>query len=240
MSGVLPVRALPPGPLVVWTDLHLRRDAEPEIAAFAEQVDGVPHATTLLILGDLFDAWTGPETARPEAFAPLRTVFARRAAAGAATWLLRGNRDVLMTPGQARSLGVELADRVTAEVDGTLVLFSHGDEACLNDRPYQRLRRALRHPLVRGTLRLIPAPGRRRLGRWMRGRSTAAIARKPLDAMALDLAAADRALAAAGAEIGVIGHLHEEAEHALPSGRRLLVRPAWEPGQPAWTGPAAR
>ncbi|MAW60510.1 MAG: hypothetical protein CMJ94_06715, partial [Planctomycetes bacterium] len=73
MSRVLPDLVLPGGPLAVWTDLHLRPEAPAEIAAFAAQVEAVSADTTLLLLGDLFDAWTGPETFRSTAFEPQST-----------------------------------------------------------------------------------------------------------------------------------------------------------------------
>ena len=236
MSRVLPDLVIPAGPLVVWTDLHLRPEAPDEILAFAAQVDGVPHDQTLLLLGDLFDAWTGPETLRPEAFAPLRTALTGRAKAGGSTILLRGNRDVLMRPEQGPALGLELADRVLWDGPAGPVLFSHGDEYCLHDRPYQRLRRTLRRPSVRGLLRLLPAGVRTWMGRRMRSHSQEAVARKPLDVLALDLQAAERALVERGAQRAVIGHLHAPAEHALGSSRSLQVLPAWEPAQAPWTG----
>lgn len=236
MSRVLPDLVHPAGPLVVWTDLHLRPEAPEEILAFAAQVDGVAPDQTLLLLGDLFDAWTGPETLRPEAFAPLRTALQGRAAVGGRTILLRGNRDVLMRPEQGAAIGLELADRVLWDGPSGPVLFSHGDEYCLNDRPYQRLRRTLRRPTVRGLLRLLPAGVRTWMGRRMRSHSLGAVSRKPLDVLALDLQAAETALVERGAQHAVIGHLHAAAEHPLEGARSLQVLPAWEPAQEPWTG----
>jgi UDP-2,3-diacylglucosamine hydrolase len=239
VSRVLPDFTLPAGPLAVWTDLHLRPEAPAEIEAFAAQVDAVPGETTLLILGDLFDAWTGPETARPDAFRPLRTALAARASLGSRNLLLRGNRDVLMRPAQAEALGLTLADRVLWQGPAGPVLFSHGDEYCLNDRPYQRLRRTLRRPSVRGLLHLLPPPVRTWMGRRMRSHSQDAVSRKPLDVLALDLQAAEQALQGAAAGLAVIGHLHVAARHDLAGGRTLQVLPAWEPAQAAWTGSTA-
>jgi UDP-2,3-diacylglucosamine hydrolase len=119
------------------------------------------------------------------------------------------------------------------------VLFSHGDEYCWNDLPYQRLRRTLRRPLVRGVLRCLPAFVRIWMGKKMRGHSQEAVARKPLDTLALDLSAVERALDQASAGLAVIGHLHAAANHDLEGGKRLLVLPAWQPNQPAWTSPEA-
>jgi UDP-2,3-diacylglucosamine hydrolase len=239
LTQVLQDRELAAGPLVVWTDLHLQAEAPDEIQAFATQIEAIPAGETLLILGDLFDAWTGPESAVASAFAPLRAALAERYAAGQASILLRGNRDVLMRPSQAAALGVDLADRVLWQGPAGPVLFSHGDEYCLNDLPYQCLRRTLRRPLVRGLLRCMPARTRVWIGRRMRGHSQQAVARKPLDALALELPAAQAALDRAQAGLAVIGHLHAPAVHALEAGKKLIVLPAWQPNQPAWTCPEA-
>ena len=241
MSRVLPDLVLPGGPLAVWTDLHLRPEAPAEIAAFAAQVEAVSADTTLLLLGDLFDAWTGPETFRSTAFEPLRAALQARRQAGQRSILLRGNRDVLLRPAQAPTVGMEIADRVLWEPPNGAgkVLFSHGDEYCLNDAPYQRLRRTLRRPSVRGLLRALPAPVRTWMGRRMRSHSQEAVARKPLNVLVLELDAARSALEAVGAQHAVIGHLHAPAEHDLGAGQRLQVLPAWEPGQAAWTGSPA-
>lgn len=248
MSQVLPDLVLGSAPLTVWTDLHLREAQPDEILAFAQQVDAVDSDRILLILGDLFDAWTGPESVGADAFAPLRSTLRGRAAAGARTILLRGNRDVLMEPRQAEALGLELADRVLWEPprgrqEGApapaAILFSHGDEYCLNDAPYQKLRRTLRRAWVRAVLRALPARLRIAMGRRMRRHSQGAVARKPLDVLSLELPAAAAALARVGARTAIIGHLHAAAEHDLGSGGRLQVLPAWEPGQAPWTSPTA-
>ena len=239
MSQVLPDVYLPAGPLCVWTDLHLHAGAPGEIRAFSSQVEALPDGAVLLILGDLFDAWTGPESVRAAEFAPLRSALHARELAGEKTILLRGNRDVLMRPSQAKVLGMVLADRVLWEGPDGPVLFSHGDEYCLNDQPYQRLRRTLRRPWVRGILRCLPASLRIWMGKKMRGHSQEAVARKPLDTLALELGAAERALERAQSSLAVIGHLHSPAEHALTGEKRLIVLPAWEQNQSAWTSPDA-
>ena len=239
LTQVLPDRVLAAGPLVVWTDLHLQAEAPDEIRAFSSQIEALPAGETLLILGDLFDAWTGPESVAAPEFAPLRTALAARQATGQASILLRGNRDVLMRPSQAAALGLSLADRVLWQRPAGSILFSHGDEYCLNDQPYQRLRRTLRRPLVRAILRCLPARVRVWMGKKMRGHSQEAVARKPLDTLALELPAAERALDAAQSGLAVIGHLHAPAEHQLAGEKRLIVLPAWQPKQPAWTSPEA-
>lgn len=62
------------------------------IAALDEAIAGV---TELFLLGDLFEAWTGDDTADPAAEA-LADALARLADTGVRTRVLRGNRDFLL------------------------------------------------------------------------------------------------------------------------------------------------
>ncbi|RMH05404.1 MAG: UDP-2,3-diacylglucosamine diphosphatase [Planctomycetota bacterium] len=217
----------------VVADLHLRPEEPEEIAAFAAQVRELAGAgADLAVLGDLVDAWPGPGHWREPAWAPLLAAARELTAAGGRLWLLRGNRDVLFEPADLAPLGARLADALLAPAEEGLALLSHGDEYCLRDRPYQRLRRALRWPPLRRLLRALPYRLRLRLAARMRGVSRAAVARKPLDALALEPAAVAAALAEAGAGLAVIGHLHREEQRELPGGLRLRVLPAWSPERP--------
>lgn len=232
----LPLLQLRADRVQVWADLHLHEDQAGEIEQFAEQINQLPaEIETVLILGDLFDAWVGVETWNYPAFQPLVQAFQALAARNIPLILLRGNRDVLMNPKDVTLVHATLADRVMLESsDQAPILFSHGDEYCLHDLPYQRLRRTLRRPLVRGLLRGLPHSLRKRIATRMRGHSQRAIGRKPMDMMALDESAVERALEAVGAGRAVIGHLHQERRQRLAGGGLLHVLPAWQPGAEGW------
>ncbi|HEX9792364.1 MAG TPA: UDP-2,3-diacylglucosamine diphosphatase [Planctomycetota bacterium] len=214
----------------IFTDLHLSTARPEEIAAFAATLEGAPgDLQALAILGDLFDAYLGPEHWHEPCFAVLTAGLARLAGRGVRVVLLRGNRDVLLEPADCGEFGLEVADGFLVAAGGRRWLVSHGDEYCLNDRPYQRLRRWLRRPWVRGTGRRLPRWLRCRAAAWLRGKSRKAVARKPLDVMALVEGAVEEALARYAAEIALIGHLHVEAERELPRGGALRILPAWCP-----------
>ncbi|MGP1615116.1 MAG: hypothetical protein ACTS5Y_08715, partial [Pollutimonas bauzanensis] len=64
-------------------------------------------------------------------------------------WLGRGNRDFLMGEALARRVGARLLpDTVCLATDSGPVLLSHGDEYCVADAGYQRMRRIVRNPAV--------------------------------------------------------------------------------------------
>jgi UDP-2,3-diacylglucosamine hydrolase len=239
----LPLLCLQTEQVWVWADLHLHQDQASEILRFAEQIQSVPaEIQAVLVLGDLFDAWVGPETWQDPAFQPLVDAFRQLHARQIDLILLRGNRDVLMNPADVAQVHAQLADSVLLKTGSSFALLSHGDEYCLNDLPYQRLRRTLRRPLVRGILRALPHRLRKRIAAKMRGHSERAVGRKPMDMMALNEGAVLAALAKVrggktelGDGLAVIGHLHQERQQKLAEGRFLHVLPAWEPGIEAWT-----
>ena len=215
-------------------DSHLRPDQPAEVAAAAAHVDALDAADTdaLVVLGDLVDAWAGPGCWSEAGFEPLLSAFERLRQRGVGLWLLRGNRDVLFEAGDLEPFGGRLADRLVVETGRSVLLLSHGDEYCLRDKPYQRLRRALRRRPLRWLLRGLPLRLRLRLAARMRGASVAAVSRKPLESMALVDEAVSAALAEQGAAEAVIGHLHREERRTLPCGRTLRVLPAWSPERP--------
>ena len=215
----------------LYTDLHLRSDQPEEVADFAEHLDAAPDdEQAVVVMGDLFDAWIGPEHWEEAGFAPMVEAFRRLQHRGIRLLLLRGNRDVLLEPEDGEAVCAEVLDRVLVESAGRRVLITHGDEFCLRDRPYQRLRRALRSRVVRGTFRRLPLGVRRRMAARMRGVSRGAVARKPLDALSLVDDAVVAELRSLGAEMAVIGHLHVAEERPLGDGLLLRVLPAWTPG----------
>jgi UDP-2,3-diacylglucosamine hydrolase len=216
----------------VVTDLHLSGENPFEIQVFVSSLAALAGtADALIILGDLFDAYTGREDFVHPDFDHLRAAIQYLKSHGCPTFLVRGNRDVMLNASDGRNLGFTVVDSILLEqIDGPRVLLTHGDAFCLADLPYQRLRRILRFPGVRPMLRSLPHWARRRIARRMRGYSKQEVARKPLDSMALTLEQVATTMSEYEVSLAVIGHLHAFARHDLGGGRTLLVLPAWTPG----------
>jgi len=219
----------------VFTDLHLSPANPHEIHAFVASLAPLAgRADTLIILGDLFDAYLGREDFLHPVFDHLRAAIRFLHDRGCPTYLVRGNRDVLLSANDGEQLGFVVVDSILLEMpQGPRVLLTHGDAFCLADLPYQRLRRILRFPGLRALLRGLPLWLRRRIARRLRGYSVLEVARKPLDSLALTLNQVAETMTEAQVEFAVIGHLHASARHELGSGRTLLVLPAWYPGTSA-------
>lgn len=215
---------LPLGSQVVG-DLHLDVDAGPsELAAF-EAFLARSEAPVLVILGDLFEYWLGPSHTRTPGG---RALCERLAAFGGRVVLIPGNRDVL-AGSELGAYGIELAlDGVLATLPSTKkMLLLHGDELCIRDVSYQRLRRFLRNPVVRGTLRHLPAFAIRAIARRLRRVPAKATPKKAPLEVTQDAGEARRRLIEAEASVLVAGHAHRFRDEDLGDGQRLLILDAF-------------
>jgi UDP-2,3-diacylglucosamine hydrolase len=218
--------------LYVTADLHLRGEAnEPPLMGFRNLCRRVGESgSPLYILGDLFDYWVGARQVRLDGFRVILDLLAA-AAARAPVHILPGNRDFAMGAEIAGIPGVTLhADDAEVAWAGRRALLSHGDLFLANDRAYQRMRRVLRTPLVRGALRALPLPLSLRLAGALRSRSTTAVARKPRSAFEISFVRVRDLFRQGGYDVIVAGHVHRPGVYVGElSGRprRFLTLGAW-------------
>ena len=198
------------------SDLHLDAGS-PAIArqfhAFLRQE--ARSADALYILGDLFEAWLGDDD--PDA-AARATVTALRSLvdSGVRCFVMHGNRDFLIGERFCRETGATLLpDATVVDLYGQRVLLMHGDALCTDDTNYQRLRRILRNPLVKWSLRHLPFGSRRALARRLRAGSRQHVGMTAAQIMDVNDAAVASALRSAGARTLVHGHTHRPAVHEL-------------------------
>lgn len=225
--------------VLLFTDLHLDPSRLDECERFASSLRALlPRApgSALIVMGDLFDAYAGPEDWELPAFRALRDEFSALSAAGMRVILLRGNRDVMLEPNHLPDpCGIEVEDSVLCHLPQQApVLVTHGDAFCLADRRYQFLRRTLRRPGLRRCLLRRGVGLRRWLGARLRGVSRGEVARKPLAHLAVSPEPVLAELSAARASRAVIGHLHQRRRQDLGAGRTLWILPAWDPEASAW------
>ncbi len=229
----MPTRVVQAQQVAVFTDLHLTPTAPEEIFAFAQSLLELPaKLEALIILGDLFDAYIGPEDLAHPVFEGMWKAIDFLSLRGAKCFLIRGNRDVLMTPKDGKRVGFEVVDSVLLRGgESRASLLTHGDAFCLADLPYQKLRRSLRNPILRPILRGLPLSLRIKIAARLRQHSSQAVARKPLNMLHLNRETVARIAAKEGAQRVVIGHLHQDLRETLVNGVELRVLPAWEVGR---------
>ena len=219
---------MPPGRSALFvSDLHL----SPREPATAERflaflIGPARGATSLTILGDLFDYWAGDDDLAEPFNA--RIVAALRALADTGILLdfMAGNRDFLIGEAFAAAAGLRLLpDPCVRDIGGVPTLLTHGDALCTDDADYQRFRAQVRDPAWRGTFLARPLAERKHEIEALRARSEAEKKAKPAAIMDVNAAAVVAALATHGAQAMIHGHTHRQGRHAhLIDGRSC---PRW-------------
>jgi UDP-2,3-diacylglucosamine hydrolase len=129
------------------SDLHLDADRPDTTEQFyrllAERCHGIE---ALYILGDLFEAWIGDDDDSELALG-VQNALAVCRASGTRIFVQRGNRDFLLGPRFADTIGAQLLpDHAVISCAGEPTLLMHGDLLCTQDVAYQQFRAQVRNP----------------------------------------------------------------------------------------------
>jgi UDP-2,3-diacylglucosamine hydrolase len=221
----------PDGAAALLGDAHLRED-DPEVGAFIRFVDALPgDIATLAILGDLFAVWIGSGDLQQPHHRRVLEALARLRDRGCRLLYVEGNHDFFLErlPGGAP---FDLLVPASADLDlaGRRVHLAHGDLVNRRDRRYRAWRRVSKHPLFFGAFGLLPARARRGIAagleRRLAGTNPAFRRGFPHDECGIYA----RPRIAAGTEMIVFGHFHEELRldyHERERRGTVYVLPAW-------------
>jgi UDP-2,3-diacylglucosamine hydrolase len=223
---------LPPmeAPVTVVGDVHLDErlpEIERRFLAWLRRQEG--RGGTVVLLGDVFDAWIGSGQEREAAVQPALEALRRLAASGVRLCFQPGNRDFLLK----RLPGVALEpwpDVVRTTWGGRRVLLTHGDLLVTEDPGYQRMRRILRARSFQTLLAAVPYRGRQGLAQALRRASARANRRKARRMLDIDYGLARRWLEEAQCDLLVAGHVHTGVHHRLegPTAREGRVLKDWD------------
>ena len=235
----------------ILSDLHIDEDGGPALDAFERVMARVAargSEARAFILGDLFEFYAVPSQIEVAGWKRLGDAIKRAVAAGASVTVLRGNRDFALDHRFARRTGTRVVTGgITFDVDGRRVLALHGDELCLRDHDYLKLRRWMRSPPMMALSHVLPRAGALWLGRRIRRSARKSQERRRRQAVEAGVvrpranekardpwrfepvreAIAD-AFERSGAEILVFGHIHQASRTVVESSREVLVLPAFE------------
>lgn len=212
------------GGVLVVGDLHLDLSDPLGADGFARWCGGLSDARKLVVLGDLVDAWVGPAHARLPAARTMLAAFEALAARGVEAHLVHGNRDFLLDAACGARHGLRVhEEEVLVACGAGRVLLVHGDRECVRDRGYQRLRRVLRSPPVRGVARVLPLWAALPVARRLRRASRAAVAQKLPEEKSIQREAVAARAAAAGAQALVCGHAHEHRDEQAGAARWVVL-----------------
>jgi UDP-2,3-diacylglucosamine hydrolase len=214
------------------SDLHLDVAAPATVTTF---LDFLAHeargATSLHILGDLFETWIGDDDPDPTRDAICRELRAL-VDSGTALYVMQGNRDFLYgAVFEQRSGATLLPDPVIATLGAERVLLTHGDLLCTGDHAYQELRSTLRDARFRDRVLKLPIEARQLLADAARAGSKAHTRVAADHIMDVTPEAVTAAFEAAGVLKMIHGHTHRPGTHrhstALGEAERVVLA-AWD------------
>lgn len=219
------------GTVVFLSDAHLgaesREREAPREARLHSFLGALPgRASSLVIVGDLFDFWFEYRTAIPRRAFPTLAALQRLREAGIDVQYLNGNHDFWLGTFMRETLGIRTTDQpVTIEQQGRRLWVHHGDGLVGGDLGYRVLKKVIRSPLSIGLYGLLHPdagiPLAHAVSRWSR-RSRG---HGPLRAERLwrEIAQPRFAEGYDGVLVGHFHHVHEQRE----DGREFFVLGDW-------------
>lgn len=205
------------------SDLHLSEDTPDIEAAFVALLKHETPLDSLVMLGDVFEAWVGDDDDSPLAD---RIRLALRALADSGTEILfaRGNRDFMLGEQFARDVGgTLLPDQTVLDVAGQPTLVLHGDILCTDDVDYQQFRRLVHSSEWQTEMMAKSLDERRDLAQQLRSMSIDAASNKAEDIMDVNQDAVCSAMRDAGVAVMVHGHTHRPDRHQCDTGERIVL-----------------
>lgn len=172
----LPLYSLP-GTIYIASDIHLGAHiplTNQKFFQFLQQASS--EADALILAGDIFNVWFGDDIAfnSHETWLQQSLEALRTCAQYIPIYLVHGNRDFLIGEALCQSLGITLLpEQCLLHTEAGIIFLSHGDELCLQDKPYMRFRKVLRHTKLQRLFLSLPFSWRRAIANFLRHRSHA-------------------------------------------------------------------
>ena len=210
-------------------DLHLH-DERPDLTrAFlqflSEKVSG---ASTLYILGDLFEAWVGDDD-DSETACSVKGALKQLTDNGTKVGVQHGNRDFLIGEKFAEETGTSLlADIEQIDLYGLPALIMHGDQLCTDDIEYQKFKNLVRAEAWQQEFLSKSLSERKTIARQIRADSRSSQSEKSMSIMDVNPTEVDRIIAEYQVNTLIHGHTHRPYRHQLSSGRQRIVLGDWD------------
>lgn len=196
------------------SDLHLCAERPEKLALFKSLLQGPARgAESLYILGDLFEAWAGDDDSTPphgEIIAELTTYTQ----SGGQLFVMRGNRDYLMSKRFAENTGGQLLnDETLITLNGEKILLMHGDTLCTEDVKYQIFRRIINNVVSRNIFMQFPYALRTKIWHKIRGAAKRSAEKKSEYLNDVQQATVEAKMKKYDVLCLIHGHTHRQAIH---------------------------
>jgi len=172
LSGLTLIEIPKHGAAYFASDLHLSEHTPRTLEAFENWLASVAHEDSLVfLLGDLFEVWYGDDYSDSTSERVIQATQSAKAA-GAKVYFMQGNRDFLLGEEFAEQAEFEiLPDPEFLLVNHQVVLITHGDQLCTDDKVYQKFRLQSRDEKWQQNLLAMPLDKRIEMGKAIRSES---------------------------------------------------------------------
>lgn len=217
--------------VVFLSDAHLGAESPgaeaPRVARLASLLEALPgRASTLYIVGDLFDFWFEYRTAIPRRLFPTLAALRKLRESGVEVVYLNGNHDFWLGSFLHDTLGIRTVDgAVTVEAQGRRLWVHHGDGLVGGDLGYKLLRKVLRSRVSIALYQMLHPDLGIPLAHWVSNFSRVSRGHPPLQAERLWREIAVPRFAE-GFDGVLCGHFHHAYERHEP-GRDFIVLGDW-------------
>ncbi|MFQ5441438.1 MAG: UDP-2,3-diacylglucosamine diphosphatase [Thermodesulfobacteriota bacterium] len=197
--------------IIFIADAHLKGPDDPNQKTLARFLDGLKGVDTLVILGDLFDFWTGYNKFLYEKYQLVLDAMKSLRGRGTRIIYLEGNHDFTMGTFFVDTLGAGVyQDTHTLRVGETNILLAHGDMVDMTTG-YRLWRGFIRSPLFRLILKIAPPWFVWRVAMHLSGKSrNYSVKGKFIDRRLRRFA---RERISSGADVVILGHSHVAGVH---------------------------
>lgn len=222
--------------VLLCSDIHLS-DANPALtAAFCAWIERSSQQLSpesLLILGDLFDAWVGDDVLtsyQSECATTVANLFELQALKGIRIGLMHGNRDFLMGQQFAHQCNAQLlADPCLLTMSsGATIALTHGDQLCTQDSDYQGFRQQVRAASWQHDFLAKPLHERLEIAHHLRAQSELEKTTKSMEIMDITPQEAETLAEQLATDVLLHGHTHRPGCSLMSNGRQRWVLPDWE------------
>lgn len=204
--------------MVFIADGHLKGIGDPNQLALVKFLDSLK-ADTLVVMGDLFDFWTGSNTVAQAEYKAVLDAFGRLRKRGTKIMYFEGNHDFSMGPYFTVELKAKVFDGISRiELGKSRFLLGHGDTVAMTTG-YRLWRAYLRSPLFMVMASVVTPAGVWAIAKRLSKKSRKRVLPKE-NLVELKLREYARAEVGKGADFVVLGHSHEPGVTPLESGKR--------------------
>ncbi len=210
------------------SDLHIDAMANDLHQPLIKWLSSCQQGDKIYCLGDLFDAWPGPEVIDNPAVQHILNAFLQATARGVSWWFIPGNRDVLVMPAVIHAYGGRyIREAMVIDCYARPTLLMHGDQLCTLDKSYQRWASMVKRVWVKKIFLAIPWRIRYALIQSIRKTTRACVRQKHAATMDVSCETVNDTMREYKVCQMIHGHTHKPAIHQEIMGRRIVL-PSWD------------